>query len=348
MTKFYGRFVWIGLMMLALVVPAIAQPPITVAPGNDLWKTPANSSQIDLSVFPIAAFFGPGAVVNPTIVLLSGTPLTGALGTGDTLLERPGPSVTYNLPVPQTQTFSVQIKGLRLKGATNIDGINYNLVVALSETPSGLGTITATRLTPDGGRFSSSFPVLPKLVFTEVGNPANQVVIDCGVAAGCPGPLTLSASNVCWEVAFGPNNFDPATKGITPIPAGIGVDGTFNGVNEYTTVGRKKAGFPGLAFHVGYDPTPPWNPCPNATHDHAVYSLRHVSATVNDCQPTRTATATQSDTPVATTGNSTKAVAQQSVAAVACPVVVATDANTDATKPVKPQGSKPRPNGQKQ
>jgi hypothetical protein len=345
MGKNYSKWVLAGLMILALAVPAMSQP-ITVAPGNDGFKTPANSSQIDLSVFPIQNFFGAGAVVNPQIVLLSGSPLTGALGTIDTLLERYPPSVTFNA-FPETHTFSVEIKGLRLKGQTTIDGTNYNLVVALSEVASGPGTITATRLTPDGGRFNSSFPVLPKLVFTEVGNPANQVVIDCGLVAGCPAPLTLGASNVCWEVAFGPNNFDPATKGITPIPAGVGVDGTFNGVNEYTTVGRKRAGFAGLAFHVGYRPVPPWDPCGDATHDHAVYSLRHVSRPVTDCPPTQTTTDTGGTT-VKPGGEALVGTDKAIIVdAVACPVATTT-AGTEATKPVKRQGDKPRPNGQKQ
>ncbi|HKI06292.1 MAG TPA: hypothetical protein VKK31_30215 [Thermoanaerobaculia bacterium] len=314
MNKF-AKWALAGLVLAAAAVPAMAVP-ITVAPGNDGFKTPATGTKIDLSVFPINTFFGLGAVVNPTIVPLTGAPLTGALGSIDTLLERYPPSVTFNL-IPETHTFSVEIKGLRLKGQTTIDGLNYNLVVALSETPSGPGTITATRLTPDGGRFNSSFPVLPKLVFTEIGNPANQVVIDCGLVAGCPAPLTLNASNVCWEVAFGPNNFDPATKGITPIAAGIGVDGTFNGVNEYTTVGRKRAGFAGLAFHIGYIPSPPWGLCGGtgtSQHDHAVYSLTHTSAPANDCPPTQTGTGTGA--------GSSSAVATPTATALACPAVV--------------------------
>ena len=173
--------------------------------------------------------------------------------------------------------------------------MTYDLVVALSEIASGPGTITATRLTPDGGRFSSSFPVMPKLVFTDVSNSGNQVVIDCGLVAGCPAPLTLGARNVCWEVAFGPNGFNPATKGITPIRAGIGIDGTFNGVNEYTTVGRKRTGFAGLEFHAGYEPAPPWGLCGGTgtfQHDHAVYSLTHVSKQATDCPPTADTTGT--------------------------------------------------------
>ena len=280
MNRFWRSLALAGLALAVAAAPSTAQP-ITVAPGNDGWVTPANSSQIDLSVFPINAFFGPGSVVTPQIVSLSGVPLAPGLGSIDTLLVRVPPPVTFNL-IPETHTFPVEIKALRLRGSVNINGTNYQLTVALSSTPSGPGTITATRLTPDGGRFNSSFPVQPKLVFIEVGNPGNRVDIDCAVAS-CPTPLVLGASNVCWEVAFGPNGFNPATKGITPIAAGVGVDGDFDGVNDYVTVGRKQAGFAGLEFHQGYDPTPPWNPCPDVTHNHAVYSLFHKVKTPTDC-----------------------------------------------------------------
>lgn len=297
MRKALNAFVFAALAIAIAAAPALSQP-ITVAPGNDGWVTPANSSQVDLGVFPINDFFGPGSVVTPQIVLLSGVALNrNNLGSIDTLLERYPPSVTFNA-FPETHNFSVEIKALRLRGRTNINGVDFDLTIALSTTPSGPGTMVVTRLTPDGGRFNSSFPVLPKLTFIQVGNPGNRVDIDCAVA-NCPAPLVLGASNVCWEVAAGPNNFNPATKGITPIRAGIAVDGNFDGVNDYTTVGRKRAGFPGLEFHVGYEPTPPWPLCNTggggspgqSKHDHAVYSLTHVSAPPTDCKQVATADA---------------------------------------------------------
>jgi hypothetical protein len=277
------RFAMYALALAAAAAPVLAQP-ITVAPGNDGWNTPANSSQIDLSVFPIDSFFGPGAVLSPTIVSLSGVPLDSAdLGSIDTLLERPSPSspVTFT-SYPETHSFDVQLKALRLHGNVSINGVPYDLVVALSEAGSGTGSITATRLTADGGRFSSSFPVVPKLVFTD---GSTQVVIDCGYVAGCPSPLTLGSSNVCWVVAHGPGSFDPTTKGVTPIHAGIAVDGTYNGVNDYTTVGKKE-GLTGLEFHTGFDDASPWNACGGVTHNHAVYSLTHVANTPTDCATT--------------------------------------------------------------
>jgi hypothetical protein len=135
--------------------------------------------------------------------------------------------------------------------------------VALSEQGSGPGTITATRLTPDGGRFNSSFPVVPKLVFTD--GSGKQVVIDCGVASGCRSPFTLSLSNYCWVVAHGPNGFDPAAMGLTPIEGGIAVDGTGDGVNDYVTIGNTQSGSPGLGLYTGYDAAPPWNKCTSSS-----------------------------------------------------------------------------------
>lgn len=323
-----------GLVLALAAAPLLAQP-ITVAPGNDGWLTPANSSGIDLAVFPIDDFFGPGSVVVPTKVSLSGVPLAPGLGSIDTLLVRVPPPVTFNL-IPETHTFQVEIKALRLRGFTNINGVDFQLTVALSSTPSGPGTITATRLTPDGGRFSSKFPVLPKLVFIEVGNPGNRVDIDCAVA-NCPKPLNLGATDICWEVAFGPNGFDPSTKGITPIAAGIGVDGDFDGVNDYWTVGRKQAGFPGLEFHQGYDPTPPWPLCDGdgeADHRHEVYSLFHKSKPPTDCKQTTTTT----------TGDTTATDSATSTASRLCTYSTTTQteptATTTSTGKKQPAGGK--------
>ena len=157
-------------------------------------RSPRPAAVPNRSVFPIQNFFGAGAVVNPVIVSLSGSPLNPAIGTIDTLLERAPGSVTFN-GIPETHTFGVTIKGLRLKGQTTIDGVTYDLVVALSEIASGPGTITATRLTPDGGRFSSSFPVLPKLVRTgttgttgtgTISSPSTAKATAVAVAVACP------------------------------------------------------------------------------------------------------------------------------------------------------------------
>jgi hypothetical protein len=290
MRKVWRNWALAGLVLATAAAPLLAQPPITVAPGNDSWTTPANSSQIDLGVFPLDLVFGPSPVVNPQVVLLSGVPLNpGGLGLADTLLERYPPSVLFNGVLVDTRTFSVEIKALRMKGQTTVNGVGFDVYVALSSVPSGPGTITARRTTLDGGRFDSSFPVLTKLIFIQQG-VGTRSEIDCGLVSGCPA-VVLNSFNNCWEVAFGPNGFNPANFGIPPINAGVPVDSDFDGVNDYVTVGRKRAGFAGLEFHVGRQPAPPWGICGDSVHDHAVYSLTHVSRPPDDCKQ-RTGTTT--------------------------------------------------------
>lgn len=292
------------LLALGAALPAVSQP-LTVGPGNDAWRTGVNSSQIDLSAYPIASVFSATATVSPTVVPLSGVALDQAnLGSTDTLLERFPPSVTFNF-IGDVKVVPVEIKALRMRGQVTVtDGgvsTNYNLTVALSEVhpanPGGYtGTMTLTLGTPDGGRFNSEFPVVPKLVFREVGNPLNEVVLDCGVIPGCPADNRLRSFNNCWVVKGGPGGFDPATKGITPIRPGIAVDGTFDGVNDYTTVGRLRAGFVGKEFHVGFNPVPPFNPCGGgggSLHEHANFSQnasKHVALPPTDCKQTTTGT----------------------------------------------------------
>ncbi|HEX4962598.1 MAG TPA: hypothetical protein VF173_17310 [Thermoanaerobaculia bacterium] len=287
MTRIRSAFIVLTLA-LAVAVPALAQP-ITVAWGNDGWQTAANSSQIDLSIYPLAGLFGAGATFSPTVVSLSGSPLDSTnLGSIDTLLERPAPSVTYTT-YPETHTFPVALKAMRLRGTVTVipsggSPTTYTLTVAVSEAGSGSGTITATRDQPDGGHFDSSFPVQPKLVFV---SGSSRLELDCGYTSACPTNITLSSTNNCWVVAHGPNNFDPASKGITNILAGIAVDGTFDGTNDYTTVGKKPAAATGLEFHPGYNPVPPFNVCTDVVHTHAVYSLHHQTKPPADCATTR-------------------------------------------------------------
>jgi hypothetical protein len=287
------------LLCLALVATPIFAQPITVAPGNDGWNTPAGGSQIDLSIYPLGGLFGAGATFSPAVVSLSGAPLdTANLGSLDTLLERPAPSVTFTT-IPETHTFAVAMKAMRLRGTVTVTPAGgspktYTLTVALSEAGSGSGTITATRDAADGGHFDSSFPVQPKLVFVD--GSGGRLELDCGYTSACPTNITLSSTNNCWVVAHGPNNFDPVAAGVTNIRAGIAVDGTFDGTNEYTTVGKKATGSTGLEFHPGFNPVPPFGPCIDVVHSHAVYSLTHKTHPATDCPRSTQATSSAAST----------------------------------------------------
>jgi len=320
MTRTKSVFVVLSLVLVA-AVPALAQP-ITVSWGNDGWQTAAGSSQIDLSIYPLAGLFGAGATFSPTVVTLGGVALDAAnLGSIDTLLERPAPSVLYTT-FPETHTFPVALKAMRLRGSVTVtpsggSPTTYTLTVALSEAGSGSGTITAHREVADGGHFDSSFPVQPKLVFV---NGSTRLELDCGYTSACPTNITLSSTNNCWVVAHGPNNFDPAAKGITNIAAGIAVDGTFDGTNDYTTVGKKPAGAAGLEFHAGFNAIPPFNGCIDTVHSHAVYSLTHKTKTPTDCTTTQTGTQPGGTALVGGAGTGTVVARKPYCAVVAVPV----------------------------
>ena len=287
--RFHWRHALIAALVLAAALPLGAQP-LTVTAGDDGWVTPSGGTQVDLSLYPLGGAFGSGVTLSPTLVPLTGVPINSTqLGSIDTIVKR---SSTLTLPaLNSTATTTVEIQALRLGGTvTASNGKTYSLRVCLSEWSSGTGTMTLKLTTPDGGSFNSSFPVLPKLVFTNVANSADKVIIDCGSVPGCPA-FNLSAVNACWVSSSGPNHFSPSAKGITLIGAGIAVDGTCDGVADYTTVGTSN-------FFPGWDPHPPFPEC--VTQHDSSGAAKHVVKAPKDCaqtaQTAQTATATAEGT----------------------------------------------------
>lgn len=277
-------------VLLAAAIPAAAQP-ITVNPGDDGWVTPSGGTQVDLTAYPTTSVFGSAVTFSPSTVPLVGSPIDSAhLGSTDTIVER------YNsvfLPaIGSTGTTSLEIQALRLIGNTAAsNGKTYQVKVCLSEWHSGsLGTMNLKLTTPNGGSFTSSFPVLPKLIFTNVANPADKVVLDCGAVPGCP-PITLNSSS-CWVTPDGPAHWNPIAHGYNVIPAGIAVDGTCDGVADYTTHGSSN-------FVAGIDPTS-FLECVSS-HDSSG-AAKHVTKPTKDCKATQgtgtaaAATGTASDT----------------------------------------------------
>lgn len=230
------RKLWRNLMAAALLAAVVAAPAAAQSypAANDGWKTPGGGqSTVDLSTFPNVLG---SSYVNPNVTL-KGKPLSSQLGTIDTLLER-GP-VTLS---GGTGTGTLRIVALSLESENPVqlqDGRSYRLNITRSSTPSPTGWITLTMANPDGGTFSSSFDVIPKLTFTNVNNPGDVVNVDCG-SGGCP-RLSMSSSNSAWVTKFGPSpgNFNPTSAGVTPIAAGIAVQG-------YTTIGTTHAVVPGI------------------------------------------------------------------------------------------------------
>jgi hypothetical protein len=229
------------ILALALAVVPLAAPLAaeTIPATNDGWTTPGGGQTIvDLSGFPVASILG-SAPVSST-VSMKGKPLnSGSLGSIDTLLERGAVTLTGG-----TGTGTLQVVALSLTSESNValaDGRVYHLDLVRSPTPAPVGSITVTRTNSDGGTFNSGFDVLPKLTFTNVNPPYDVVNIDCA-GGGCS-PFHMTSSNSGW-VNPSTGGFDPAAKGVTPINAGITVQG-------YTTIGRPTSG----ATYPGFTPS---------------------------------------------------------------------------------------------
>src|SRR5262249_9535439 len=158
--------------------------------------------------------------VSPTTVALSGQPIDSAhLGSVDTIVHRDSDVVLA--AVGSVGSSNLEIKALRLVGSVSVNGTTYDLKVCLSSFAgtAGSGTTTLTRSASDGGTFDSSFPVLPKLIFTPHAGGAAKTV-DCGATgSGCPAAPVLGANGVCWLVSDGPSHHYPS--GATVIAANI-------------------------------------------------------------------------------------------------------------------------------
>ncbi|MBV8199925.1 MAG: hypothetical protein JOZ15_04805 [Acidobacteria bacterium] len=202
---------------LALALPLLLAMPLaaqTFAAGDDGWATPAGGqTQVDLGSMPAATSALGSPIVGGNVINLQGQPLDSAnLGSIDTILSRGAIASGQG---------TLTIVALNLVSSSNVqlqDGRAYSLAVCLSDTASSSGSITLTQVNGDGGTFSSSFTVLPKLVFTNVNNSSDVLTIDCG-SGGCD-PLTMTASNAGWVQTGGPSNFSPSAEGITPLPNG--------------------------------------------------------------------------------------------------------------------------------
>jgi hypothetical protein len=202
---------------LALALPLLAAMPAaaqTFSAGDDGWATPSGGqTQVDLGSMPAATTALGSPIVGGNVVNLQGKALDSTnLGSIDTILSRGAVA---------SGTGTLTIVALNLVSSSNIqlqDGRVYSLAVCLSDTASSSGSITLTQVNGDGGTFSSSFSVLPKLVFTNVNNSGDVLTIDCG-SGGCD-PLTMTAANAGWVQTGGPSNFSPSAEGITPLPNG--------------------------------------------------------------------------------------------------------------------------------
>lgn len=177
---------------------------LVIQPGMDLFQTPGCGTSfynepIDAGFFdfdeggescvPAASTCVPSGPPNINLCSLAygggigllGQPLvtnpSGALSPADTIVSRLGAAF---LPTPgSSTTIDIEIVALSLVSASPITVTysgggtsQWNVEVCLSEFPQDQGTMTVTRgsCPGEGGTYSSSLPVWPKLIFTQV-NP---------------------------------------------------------------------------------------------------------------------------------------------------------------------------------
>lgn len=182
-------------------------------------------------------FFDPGSKAFKKTVPIIGNPISslGATqlnaGLADTVVRR---LETAMLPsVGSSDTIPIEIVALSLVSVEPITvkysggpSQQWNVSVILSSTPQPQGMMTIRKDTPTGGTFDATFPVLPRLIFTRVGDNA-QRILDAGASGldvinlrierapwvtDCmPGSLVLPGVSE----QFCPGVFQPSAKNLT-------------------------------------------------------------------------------------------------------------------------------------
>jgi hypothetical protein len=245
-----SRLMPLGAMVLTILalaaIPAAAQ---TFAAGDDAFNTEAGgSTTVDVSQFP-GALNALGSPINGgNVINLQGVSLSSSMGPSvDSIVARGAIS---------SGSGSLTLAALNMVSSSNLvlnDGRQYSLAVCLSDTKPSNGTITLTdNGTGDGGTFSSSFNVTPKLVFTNVNNHNDVIRIDCGVA-NCN--LKIASSGTGYAQTGGPHQFDPAAEGINSLPTGNQTVANCDGTHT-VNISAPGGFYPGWTFVAGSGPAP--------------------------------------------------------------------------------------------
>ncbi len=225
---------WMYMVLIAMLVASSAPAQKILAGDSGLTTPGGGRTTLDLSTFPIEQVFG-ARLGSSSVVSLKGESLgTGALDGVDTIVRRP---TTIDLSTG-SGSGPLSIVALRLVGESPvvIGGKSYTLHVFLSEFRDDVkaGGATFRLVNADGGTFSSSFNVRPKLVFS---NESGDTVIDCGaVVCGDGSDLKMTAQNASFTLGGVAGGLDPKAKGIKALPAGVAVDGDGDGVAEVKTL----------------------------------------------------------------------------------------------------------------
>lgn len=199
-------------LLAILAVPAAAQ---TLRAGDGALNTPLGGQTLfDLTTVPVQQVFGASLQSNPRVNLF-GRPFPELPGV-DSVMRR---DEDVTIGASGTATSPVVIVALSLESETpvQIGNQRFRLNIVLSDFPQQKGSATYRRVNADGGTFSATLPVLPKLIFTDI-DKGNQVVIDCAVV-DCR-PYVLRVDNAGWVRTDGPGQFDPASRGMTQLRPG--------------------------------------------------------------------------------------------------------------------------------
>jgi hypothetical protein len=224
---------WMYVAAIVLLVASSASAQRILA-GDDGLTTPGGGrTTLDLSGFPIEQIFGAKVDGNPVVSLKGESLGRDALDGIDTIIRR---SKDVDLRTG-SGSGPLEIVALRLVGESpvSIGGKAYQLHVFLSEFRSDVkpGAVSFRLNNADGGTFSSSINVRPKLVFT--GQDGDNVAIDCGAVPCGDSDLKLTATQASFTISGVTGGLDPKAKGIKGLPAGLEVDGDGDGKAEIVT-----------------------------------------------------------------------------------------------------------------
>ncbi len=200
-----------------------------ISAGEDwFWTLPDGT--FDTVEVP-AGFFGEGS--NPlTVEVPFEHDLSPAFAQRDTVVQRLdsvilplslGAEVSTRIVITEVGLQSQQPITVTFDNGTGPR--NFDVFARLSSVAQSEGTMTIRRGCAGGGTYEAELPVLPKLVFQEVGNPGNEFVLDTGLEG--LSPIVLQASNDVWcddragALPLG-NDFYPTcevcvTPGVKPI-----------------------------------------------------------------------------------------------------------------------------------
>lgn len=173
--------------------------------GHTAWRVGMDAGSPAIP----GGFFGPGSDPFTGEIPFKGLPLgLPGMGGTDTVVERSGDPFDRSSP-PDGTEITVEIELVQLSlvscqpivvtyngGATSSE---WDVAVTLSDCPPAPGSLTARKSSCNGGTFTSSLPVQPKLTFTRVNDPLQVHVLDTGCVIPPYAPDVLGpATPVSW------------------------------------------------------------------------------------------------------------------------------------------------------